>query len=72
VLGTAADAEVAIEARVDGVAWCTVRVPAGATVSEPVDGGSLAPLMVGSKVTIAVRTVGRALPGADLTLVVRL
>jgi hypothetical protein len=72
VLGTPADAEVAVEVRVDAAPYCTVRVAAGATVSDAVDGGALAPLIVGSKVTMAVKTVGRALPGADLTLVIRL
>jgi hypothetical protein len=72
VLGTAADAEVAVEARVDGAAWCTVRIPAGSMVSDSADGGGLPPLLAGSKVTIAVKSVGRALPGADLTVVIRL
>jgi hypothetical protein len=71
-LGTTADAEVRVEVRVDGAAYCTVRVPAGATVSEAADGGELAPLMAGSMVTIAVQAVGLALPGADLTVIIRL
>jgi hypothetical protein len=71
-LGTAADAEVKVEVRVDGSAYCTVRVPAGATVSNAMDGGSLAPLMAGSRVTVAVQSVGSALPGADLTVIIRL
>jgi hypothetical protein len=71
-LGTTADAEVRIAVRVDGSDYCTVQLPAGATVSEPADGGALPPLMAGSKVTIAVEAVGQALPGADLTVIIRL
>jgi hypothetical protein len=71
-LGTTADAEVRVEVRVDGTAYCTVRIPARATVSDAADGGELAPLMAGSMVTIAVQAVGLAMPGADLTVIIRL
>jgi hypothetical protein len=57
---------------VDGTAYCTARIPAGATVSDAADGGELAPLMAGSMVTIAVQAVGLAIPGADLTVIIRL
>jgi hypothetical protein len=72
VLGTAADAEVKIEVRVDGAAYCALRAPAGATATNGVDGNTLAPLLAGSRVTIAVQSVGAALPGADLTVIIRL
>jgi hypothetical protein len=71
-LGTAADAEVRVAVKVDGAAYCAVRVPAGATVSDVVDGGALPALIAGAKVTVAVEAVGVALPGADLTVVIRL
>jgi hypothetical protein len=72
VLGTAADAEVKVEVRVDGSPYCTLRAPAGATATNGVDGNALAPLLAASRVTIAVQAVGAALPGADLTVIIRL
>lgn len=72
VLGTAADAEVRVDLRVNGADYCTARIPAGALASDTQDGNVLPPLMAGSKVTMAVKSVGATLPGADLTLVIRL
>jgi hypothetical protein len=72
VLGTAADAEVRVEVRVDGAAYCTVEFLPGATASNGKDGNSLPALIAGQKVTIAVTAVGQSLPGADLTVVIRL
>ncbi len=37
-----------------------------------IDGSTLPPLAAGSKITLAVTQVGVALPGADLTLLIRL
>jgi hypothetical protein len=72
VIGTAADAEVRIAVQVDGSEYGTLRIPAGATASTAMDGNALPALMAGSKVTIAVQAVGGALPGADLTVLIRL
>jgi hypothetical protein len=71
-LGTPADAEVRVVVKVNGAEYCTLRAPAGAVVSDAADGRDLPPLMAGSKVTIAVEAVGVALPGADLTVLIRL
>ena len=42
VLGKAADAEVQVQVKVDGAAYCTLTFPAGMTVSDAVDGNALA------------------------------
>jgi hypothetical protein len=72
VLGTAADAEVRVEVRVEGAAYCTLTFLPGAMLSDGADGNGLPPLLSGSKVTIAVVAVGQSLPGADLTVIIRL
>jgi hypothetical protein len=72
VLGSAADAPVGLQLNVDGTAWCTLTVAPGSTISPAVSGLSLAPLASGSKLTLAVTSVGLTYPGADLTVVVRL
>jgi len=72
VLGTAADAEVRVEVKVDGATYSTLTFLPGATVSDATDGNALAPLAAGSKVTIGVVAVGQVLPGADLTVILRL
>ena len=59
VLGTAADAEVAVEVRVDGAAYCTLTFLPGATVSDATDGNALPPLARGRQVTLGVLSVGR-------------
>lgn len=72
VLGTPADADVQVRVNADGVAYCTVTVPAGLTTSAAVSGLTLGPLAGGSKVTLSVLSVGQTNPGADLTVLIRL
>jgi len=72
MLGTVADAPVALQVNVDGAPWCTVTIATGMTTSPAVSGLSLGPLQMGSKLTMSVLSVGQTYPGADLTLVVRL
>jgi hypothetical protein len=72
VLGSVADAPVNVRVDVDGQAYCTLSVPAGWTVSPSVDGRSAGPLAGGAKITVAVTQVGQTLPGADLTVLIRL
>jgi hypothetical protein len=72
VLGKPADAPVALQLNVDGALWCTLAFIAGQMVSNTTDGGPLAPLAAGAKVTLAVTAVGNVQPGADLTVVIRL
>ena len=72
VLGTVADAPVNLQLNLDGAAWCTLTVAAGAITSAAVTGNGLGPLTAGAKLTLSVLTVGQTYPGADLTVVVRL
>ena len=72
VLGRTADDEVQVQVKVDGDVYCTLTFAAGVDVSDAVDGNSLRPLAAGSKVTLAVVSVGATFPGADLTVLIRL
>jgi len=72
VLGRVADAEIQVRVDVDGESYCTLTFEAGLNVSDAVDGNSLEPLIAGSKVTLAVLSVGATFPGADLTVLIRL
>lgn len=72
VLGSAADGPVQLQISVDGAAYCTLTFPAGGITSNTVDGKALSFLKAGSKVTMAVQSVGTANPGADLTALIRL
>ena len=72
VLGTAADAQVQLQLNVNGAPYCTLSFGQGSLVAASVDGSGLAPLAVGSQITLAVLSVGQACPGADLTAIIRL
>jgi hypothetical protein len=72
VIGTTADASVVLQLNVDGTAWCTLTIALGSTTSPAADGSALPVLAAGSKLTLAVLSVGQTYPGADLTVVVRL
>jgi hypothetical protein len=72
VLGTAADGPVALALNVNGTPWCTVSFVTGQVISNSTGGGSLAALPAGAQVTLAVTAVGPTLPGADLTVMIRL
>jgi hypothetical protein len=72
VLGAAADSGVQLVVKADGADYCTLTVPAGANVSNSVDGNSLPPLTAGARVSLSVISVGATYPGADLTVIIRL
>jgi hypothetical protein len=72
ILGTGADAPVQLQLNVNGAAYCQMTFSAGSTLSSTVDGKTLAPLASGSRLTLSVLSVGQALPGADLTVLIRL
>jgi len=72
ILGTAADAPVQLQLNVNSTAYCQVAFAAGATLSSVVDGSTLPPLAAGVQLTLSVLTVGHVLPGANLTLLIRL
>ena len=64
-----------IEVRVtrDGETYCTVTIPAGETLSDPViDGLTLPPLAAGWNLGLDLIAVGSDRPGAGLTVTVRL
>ncbi len=59
----------------NGTPYCTLSIPAGATVSNVVDGRGLAPLSSRAKIGLDVLSVPQALgstPGSDLTVTIRL
>ena len=72
VLGSVADAEVRLRVDLNGLAYCTLSIPAGTTTSAAADGNDTGPLPSGAKVTLAVLAVGQTYPGADLTVLIRL
>jgi hypothetical protein len=73
VLGSSADAVVILSLNVNGALYCTLQFAAGQTTTETaIDGSTLPPLTVGSRLTLAVTAVGQTYPGADLTVVIRL
>ena len=53
-------------------AYCQLTIAAWATVSNTVDGNTLAPLPAGAQVTLSVLSVGSTVPGSDLTVIIRL
>jgi hypothetical protein len=72
VLGSMADAAVNLRVDVNGSPYCTLSIPAGMNTSPAADGNVTGPLAAGSKVTLAVLSVGRTYPGANLTVLIRL
>ena len=72
VLGQAADAPVQLRLNVDGAPYCTVTFTPAMSTSSSANGLTLPPLIVGSKITLSVLSVGQVYPGADLTVVIRL
>jgi hypothetical protein len=72
ILGTSADQPVQLQVNVNAAPYCQLTIPTGLLVSNSVDGATLAPLASGAQVTLSVLSVGQTLPGADLTVVIRL
>jgi hypothetical protein len=72
VLGTSADQPVELQINVGGASYCQLTIPIGQLVSNSVDGATLPPLASGAQVTLSVLSVGQTLPGADLTVLIRL
>ncbi len=72
VLGTGADQPVILQVKVNGASYCQLTIPVGQLVSNSIDGITLPPLVSGAQITLAVTQVGQSLPGADLTLLIRL
>jgi hypothetical protein len=74
--GTApSGASVDLRVTQNGVPYCTLSIPAGATVSNIVNGGGLSPLLNKAQIGLDVVSVPQAsgtVPGADLTVTIRL
>ena len=67
--------QVELQVTQNGVPYCSLSVPAGATVSDVVDGAILGPLQTGALLgvnVVAVPQTPDSLPGADLTVTIRL
>jgi hypothetical protein len=74
VLGTPADQIVIAQLYVNGAVYgAPLTIPIGQYISSnSIDGATLAPLPGGARITLAVTQVGQTLPGADLTVIIRL
>lgn len=73
VLGTSADQPVIVQLYVGGASYGgQLTVPIGLNVSNSIDGAALPALASGAQITLAVIQVGQSLPGADLTVLIRL
>jgi hypothetical protein len=72
VLGTAADAQVQVQVNLNGALYCTLTFQAGTIPSNSIDGSTLPPLPEMGQLTVAVLSVGQTIPGADLTVIIRL
>jgi hypothetical protein len=55
----------------NGAPYCTLTIPAGATVSASVDGFGM-PLLAQAQLSLAITEVGQTSPGSDLTVILRL
>jgi Putative phage tail protein len=73
VIGTSADQDVKAQLYVNGTIYgVPLIIPTGAPVSNSIDGATLPPLAAEAKITLAITQVGQTLPGADLTVLIRL
>jgi hypothetical protein len=73
VLGTSADQQIIAQVNVNGAAYGgPLTVPIGLNISNSLDGDSLPPIAAQSQITLSVTQVGQNLPGADLTVLIRL
>jgi hypothetical protein len=68
-------APIQLQLNLDGVAYTSLTIPPGSTISDTVKGFGLAPLQSLSKLTLDITSVGQSFqttPGSDLTVVIRL
>lgn len=72
VVRQAADGEIRMRVQRDGVEYCLLSIPTGATMSNVVEGFGMPPLEAGARVGLEVLAVGQYEAGADLTVVIRL
>lgn len=65
---------VSLQVKTDGAVYCTLTIPAGALVSNTVNGFGLAPLAEKAKITVDILSVpssGTGTPGRDLAVTIR-
>jgi hypothetical protein len=67
----AADQDIKLQLLMGTTEYCTLTIPAGQTVSNIIDGTTLATLESGSNLQLNVTQVGSAVPGRDLTVTIR-
>jgi hypothetical protein len=72
ILGSAADVEVQVQVNVNGALYCTLTFGPGTIASDSMLGSKLPPLQAMSQITVAVVSVGQTVPGANLTVIIRL
>lgn len=56
----------------NNVPYTSVQIPAGATISNLVDGFGMAALRSGDQLNLSIAGVGTATPGSGLTVIIRL
>jgi len=68
-------ASINLQVTQNGQSYCTLSIPAGATISNVVDGMTLAPLRAQDQIGLDILSVPQtadSVPGADLTVTIRL
>jgi len=68
----ASESPIVVRLNQNGVLYCTLTIPAGATISNVVEGFLLPPLISEARVTMDLTSVGQTNPGSDLTAIIRL
>jgi hypothetical protein len=65
-------APIALTIRLNGEPYCSLTIPDGATtVVASVDGTSLPPMRYQDRLSLDIDSVGRMIPGSDLTVIIR-
>ena len=72
VVRGAPDGNVQLALMQNDAVYCSLAIPAGATMSDVVDAFELGPLAAEARIRLEILAVGPTCPGSDLTVVVRL
>ena len=72
ILGAAADASVQVRVDLNGSVYCTLTFAPGTISSNSISGNTLPPLPAMGQLTVAILSVGQTVPGANLTVTIRL
>jgi hypothetical protein len=68
----ASQSPIVVRLNQNGTLYCTLTIPAAATISNVLDGFLLPPLISGARITMDLTSVGQTNPGSDLTAIIRL